>query len=1032
MGKAQKKDGSARIAPKIASAEKMKSLLLEGALGFAFVPYRPGIALPVKRVKQMLLPTMNFISLPGRASRLLACALGCVLTMLAAPSGYATMSPVALRCEYRVEPLGIDEAQPRLTWRLESEARGARQVAYQLVVASSRERLERGPADLWDTGKVMSDDTVNIAYAGKPLRSRQQCFWKVRSWDQDGKTTKWSAVSSWSMGLLMPEDWKASYITCKDTTPVHKDPTTLALPSARQYRTEFTTRKEIKRATLYATALGIYELHLNGKRVGDAWFAPGWTDYHQRAYYQTYDVTQQMKSGTNALGAWVADGWYSGYLGFGLLTGIGTEKIGRYTYGKTPAIMAQLEVEYADGSAQSVITDNTWKTTGAGPIQEADFLMGEFYDARKAMPGWTKSGFDDSAWETALRGDETGKVPATFYEFVNPGPGEELAVKGRPVDLGFKRPPVLQAFPGVPVRAIEEIKPIAITSPTNGVYIFNLGQNFAGVARLKVKGPAGTTVQIRYGEMLYPDGRLMTENLRKARAIDHYVLRGDKNGEIYVPRFTFHGFQYVELSGYPGRPGPEAVTGIVLHSDIPFASDFVCSDPVPSRLFQNIRWTQRANFVDLPTDCPQRDERFGWTGDAQVYVRAATYNADVGAFYTKWLRELMESQRPSGTFPGYAPYPFQHGWDFGTAWCDAGVICPWTLWQAYGDTRIIERCWSPMAKFLDWRKQTSKDWLGVSHGNDWGDWLSFGGKTPLEYIDTAYFFLTSKLMAQMAHAVGKDKEEAQYRDWQQNIQSAFNRKYVKADGSLAVDTQTAYALAMFVGLVPENFQSRASDILANKILSAGRGDNSGITTGFIGTRPLLPVLSATGHHDLAGQLIQSHKFPSWGYEIEQGATTIWERWNSYTKGQGFGGDQNASMNSFSHYAFGAVGEWMFFQLAGIDSDTPGYKHIVLRPTPQTPGSNPERKTIDWVKAHYDCIQGRIVSQWKLANGVFDLEATIPANTTATVYLPAASVESVREGGKPIAAVKGVEFVRMEKGRAVLKVGAGRYRFTAKL
>jgi alpha-L-rhamnosidase len=352
--------------------------------------------------------------------------------------------------------------------------------------------------------------------------------------------------------------------------------------------------------------------------------------------------------------------------------------------------------------------------------------------------------------------------------------------------------------------------------------------------------------------------------------------------------------------------------------------------------------------------------------------------------------------------------------------------------QAYDDTRIIERCWEPMVKFLDWRKRTSKEWLGVSHGNDWGDWLSFGGKTPLEYIDTAYFFLTSKMMSQMAHAVGKDKEAAQYRDWQQNVQSAFNKKYVKADGSISVDTQTAYALALFVGLVPENLQARASDILAKKIRSAGTADNSGITTGFIGTRPLLPVLSATGHNDLAGQLIQSRKFPSWGYEIEQGATTIWERWNSYTKGQGFGGEQNASMNSFDHYSFGAVGEWMFFQLAGIDSDTPGYKHIVLRPTPQTPGSNPERKTIDWVKAHYDCIQGRIVSQWKLANGLFEFEATIPANTTATVYLPAANAESIREGGKAIGAAKGVEFLRMENGRAVLRVTSGKYRFTARL
>jgi alpha-L-rhamnosidase len=354
-----------------------------------------------------------------------------------------------------------------------------------------------------------------------------------------------------------------------------------------------------------------------------------------------------------------------------LLTTIGTEAIGRYTYGKTPALMAQLEVDYTDGSQQRIVTDTSWKVSGAGPIQEADFLMGERYDARQETPGWSKPGFDDSKWESAIRAEDNGRVKAKFYEYRNPPAGGKVKIESREVDLGFKPPPKLEAFPGVPVRAVEEIKPVGISSPTNGVHIFNLGQNFAGVIRLKVKGPPGTEIRLRYGEMLHPDGRLMTENLRKARATDYYVLSGDSKGETYVPRFTFHGFQYVELTGYPGQPDVGAITGIVLQSDTPLASDFECSDPMVNRLFQNIVWTQRANFLDLPTDCPQRDERFGWTGDAQIYVGAATYNADVAAFYSKWLRELMESQRPSGTFPGYAPFPFQHGWDFGTAWCDA-------------------------------------------------------------------------------------------------------------------------------------------------------------------------------------------------------------------------------------------------------------------------------------------------------------------------------------------------------------------------
>ncbi|HWH68380.1 MAG TPA: family 78 glycoside hydrolase catalytic domain, partial [Candidatus Sulfotelmatobacter sp.] len=655
------------------------------------------------------------------------------------------LAPAQLRCEYRVNPLGIDETQPRLTWLVESSERGQRQTAYQILVASDEKTLKADRGDLWDSGKVISGETVNIVYQGKPLTSRQLCYWKVQVWDKDGKVSGWSQPARWSVGLLQPQDWQAQYISFRDTTPVFKDAKSLFLPPARQYRKEFSASKSLRRATIYATALGIYELHLNGQRVGDVCFAPGWTDYHQRAYYQTLDVTPLVKKGANAFGAWVADGWYSGYIGFGLLTGIGTERIGRYTYGKTPAVMAQLEIEYSDGSHDTIVTDNSWKVTGAGPIQQADFLMGEAYDARQEMAGWAQAGFNDSGWERAIRAEENGSVPATFYEWRNPGPGEKLAIKGQPVDLGFKKPGQLEAFPGLPVRPIQEIQPIAITSPTNGVYIFNLGQNFAGVVRLKVKGPAGTQIRLRYGEMLHPDGRLMTENLRKARATDFYTLRGDSRGETYTPRFTFHGFQYVEVTGYPGKPGLEAITGIVLHSDTPLTSGFECSDPMANRLFKNIVWTQRANFLDLPTDCPQRDERFGWTGDAQIYVRAATYNADVAAFYTKWLRELMESQRPSGAFPDFAPRPFQHHGDFATAWGDAGVICPWTIYQAYGDKRILERCWEPMTRFINWRKSTSRDCLGVEHGNDWGDWLSMGGKTPIAYIDTVYFAYSTRL-----------------------------------------------------------------------------------------------------------------------------------------------------------------------------------------------------------------------------------------------------------------------------------------------
>ncbi len=944
----------------------------------------------------------------------------------------AGLKPTRLRCEYLENPLALGESKPRLEWLVASDAPAQRQTGFQIQVGSDAKLLRSGKADMWDTGKVDSGVTSQIVYEGKVLTSRQRCYWRVRVWDAQGKVSRWSTPAVWRMGLLQPADWQAEYISYRDTSNVHKDPASLYLPGARQYRKEFQADKGVRSATIYATALGIYELHLNGQRVGDAFFAPGWTDYRQRAYYRAYDVTAQVRAGGNALAAWVADGWYSGYIGFGLLTGIGTEKIGRYTYGKTPSIMAQMEIEYADGRRQVISTDASWKTTGEGPICEADFLMGEYYDARRETSGWTMPGFSDQGWESAIRAQDNGSVKATFYEHVNPASGPNTKVEGREVALGFQRPPQFESFPGLPVRVIEEIPTHEITTTTNGAYIFNLGQNFAGVARLKVKGPAGTVIQLRYGEMLHPDGRLMTENLRKARAIDHYVLKGDPQGETYVPRFTFHGFQYVELTGYPGKPEKDAITGLVLHSDTPLASDFTCSDPMVNRLFKNIVWTQRANFLDLPTDCPQRDERFGWTGDAQIYIRAATYNADVAAFYTKWLRELMESQRPSGTFPGYAPYPFQHGWDFGTAWCDAGIICPYAIYQAYGDTRIIERCWAPMVKFIEWRKATSKDNLGIVHGNNWGDWLSMGEVTPLDYIDTAYFAYSTSLMAEMATAIGKNQEAASYRALRQKIQTAFNAKYVKADGSLAVDTQTAYALALWMDLLPDHLRSAAAKLLARKITSKADAKNSGITTGFLGTRPLLPVLSAADGHDLAVSLLQSRKFPSWGFEVENGATTIWERWNSFTREKGFGGEQNASMNSFAHYSFGAVCEWMFGTLAGLKPLEPGWQRFAIQPRPPSMTLRLEApaKPLDWVRARYDSPRGRIESEWRQTGNRFELRVAVPPNTIAEVTVPTIAPTGLLANGKPLAQNPTLHVVHTEKNQLVIEVPGGRYTFTS--
>jgi alpha-L-rhamnosidase len=974
------------------------------------------------------------VSAPGAGPRHLLIVVALLLISLLTRAR-AESSPVGLRCEYRTNPRGLDERRPRLSWRLESAERGARQTAFRILVASTPSLLLENKGDLWDTGNVAGDSSVNVPYTGRRLQSRQQCFWKVQVWDRQGRA-RWSEPAAWTMGLLEPSDWLADYISYRDTSPVWTNAETLFLPPAAQYRKDFAANKGIKRATIYASALGIYELFLNGERVGDARFAPGWTDYHQRAYYWTYDVTRTIARGANTIAAWVGDGWYSGYIGFGLLTAKGTEHIGRYTYGKTPALMLQLEVEYADGTIQRVVTDKSWKVTQDGPIREGDFLMGEYYDARREQKGWHTPGFDDSNWNPAILASENGSIPAMFYEEKNPQKaGDAVMLQGHPVDLGFRAPGKLEAFPGVPVRPIEELKPISVTSLTNGTYIFNMGQNFAGLVRLKVKGPAGTTVQLRYGEMLYPNGTLMNENYRKARSIDHYVLRGDPNGEEWTPRFTFHGFQYVEATGLPAPPTSDTLRGIVLHSDTPLTSEFECSDPMANRLFKNIVWTQRANFVDLPTDCPQRDERFGWMGDAQIYARCATLNADAAAFYTKWLREVVEAQRDSGAFADFAPFPYQHGWDFAPAWTDAGVICPWTIWQAYGDTRLLERCWPAMTRFMEWRKARSPSFLGVRSGNEWGDWLCFGPKTPIELIDHAYFAYSARLMSEMAAAIGKQDEASAYRKLFENIRAAFNAQYLRPDGSLSVDTQTAYALALFARLIPSELRVRTGNILADKLRNAETTDNSGMTTGFVGTYPLLPVLTSVGQNDLAVKHFQSRKFPSWGYEIEQGATTIWEHWDSYTKAHGFSGEdgqQNASMNSFAHYSFGAVGQWMLEQLAGICAGDPGYQRILIRPHPPSPHSNSENRPIDWVKAHYDSIRGRIESEWRRSKAGFDLRVVIPANTTAIIYLPAGESDSIKESGQPVSRAQGARFLGIEEGRAVIEVGSGEYQFTSEL
>ena len=942
-----------------------------------------------------------------------------------------------LRCEWLDNPQGVVTREPRLSWIVTSPERDQRQTAYRILVASAADLLEPGRADLWDSGRVESAETLGIVYGGKPLGSGTQAVWRVQAFDRDGTASAWSDVATWTTGLLDEAAWdadgQAAWISAPDATSLHADRTTLHLPPARHYRREFTTAKPVKRAVLHGTALGLVEWSLDGRRVGDSLFEPGWTDYRLRVPARTHDVTALVEPGgpgRHCLAAVVADGWYAGYVGYGLLVGRGPHKTGRNIYGKTPAIRGRLDIEYADGTRESVVTDEAWQVTDAGPIREADFLMGETYDARREMPGWDTAGFDtsgaDAAWRPAVLATASGSLKAPFFE-----PGVE-----REVELGFVPPPVIDGYAAPPIRVTQELPARSVREQAPGTYVFDMGQNFAGVVRLAVTAPAGTTIRLRFGEMLHPDGRLMTENLRRARAIDTYVCKGG-GLETWTPRFTYHGFQFVELTGLPaGGPPPLAtVTGLVLHNDTPLVGRFACSDDVLTKFWKNTQWTQRANFIEVPTDCPQRDERLGWMGDAQIYARTATFNADVAAFFTKWIADVREAQVPSGphagAYPDYAPYPFAHGKPgavFGTAWTDAGVICPWTMWQVYGDTRLVADHWESMRRFMEWRARIDPALEGVEAGNTWGDWLNVDEATPIPFIDLCYHAQSARMMVEMADALGRRDEAAAYRERLGRLTASFAARYLRPDGTIAIDTQTACVLALEMGLVPPERTGPVVAQLVGRIEAAG----GRMTTGFLGTKSILPVLSAHGHHDLACRLFQSREFPSWGYEVEQGANTVWERWDSFTKEHGFEGatgKNNAAMNSFSHYAFGAVMEWAFRDLAGIDLVDPGYGRILVRP--RIPAAATAGGVgLDWVEAEYDGPRGRIASRWERVGDELKVRVSIPANTAAEIRLPVGDVAAVTEQGRSLASgdIEGVRAVRLDETAVVLEAGSGDYEF----
>jgi alpha-L-rhamnosidase len=973
------------------------------------------------------------------------------LLLTAARAKDLVVMPSDLRCEYRVGPAGIDVREPRLSWKLVAypqEARGVRQHAYQILVASSPELLAGDKGDVWDSGKISSDDSVNVPFAGNPLASREELFWKVRVWASDRKPSGWSEPARWEMGLLKPEDWQAKWINAPTTLPgeVHGivaivqadygngqgtndvtgivagrlkdnalslavsnevfggDPvpkkikqlrvvytidgdkhevvaaegTTLTIPEDRPaldyLRKDFVLGKPVAKARLYATALGLYELHLNGRRVGDHLFAPDWTDYRKRIQYQTYDVTDLVKTGTNALAGFVGNGWYGGHIGNG----------GFQAWGKVPALFAQLEVIYQDGTVERVVTDASWKIH-PGPIIASDFMLGENYDARMEISGWNQPGLDVSCWSNAT----------------------ERAESARAIDAQVDQP----------VRETGELAARSVKEAGPGRWIFDFGQNMVGFARIKVSAPAGTKIVLRHAEMLNPDGTIYTNNLRGAPSVDTYICKGD-GVEIWQPHFTFHGFRYAEISGLPQPPANDTVKGIVVGTDIPHVGEFACSNPDVNQLQSNIQWGMRGNYFSVPTDCPQRDERMGWMGDAEVFIRTAAYNGDIAAFFTKWLVDVDDARTADGQFTDVSPSPPGKGHGNGgvPAWGDAGVICPWTIYQVYGDKRILEQHLPAMKRWVDWCEAHSTNHIRArDRGNDYGDWLSQGEQTPKDLLGTAYFGCSASLTAAACKAVGDTRDAKKYQRLFEKVKTAFNQHYVSADGYIQGGTQTSYALALKFGLLPDALRSQAAQYLAGDV--AAHKDH--LTTGFLGVSCLLPALCSEGRLDMAYRVFLQDTFPSWLFSVKQGATTIWERWDGWTPEKGF---QDPHMNSFNHYSLGSCGEWMFNTVAGIglDPDQPGFKHIIIRPQP---GGG-----LTHAGASYDSVRGKILTQWILQDGNFSLHVTIPPNTTATVELPTKDFRAVRESGKKPSRQTGIKSKATSTGNAGFLIGSGSYDF----
>ncbi|GAA3250480.1 family 78 glycoside hydrolase catalytic domain [Dactylosporangium siamense] len=892
-----------------------------------------------------------------------------------------TIHVYGLQAEQRHEPLGIDHPRPRLSWKLDSDRRGAAQTAYRITAALRPADLDDPGRSLWDTGRRESSEGLLIPWDGPVLQSAVRYHWRVEIWDETGQPAG-SAQTWFETGLLHSTDWSAVWVGRDPARHPAVEPPVAddvagadLLPPPLHLRRAFHLAARPVRARLYATARGVYEPRLNGRRAGDHELAPGWTEYHRRLQYQTYDVTDLVQAGDNVLAAAVADGWWSGYVGF-------DPRRAAQHYGDCPAFLAQLVLDFTDGSRQVIVTDTTW-TECPGAILSADLLMGQVVDARRHVPGWDTAGTVE------------GFAPVAVLD-TDPGP--------------------LAAEPDHPVRVTVELPPATVEHKAPGRYVVDFGQNVVGRIRLTLRSaPRARRVTVRHAEVL-TDGELYVANLRRAVATDVYVPAGAPV-EVFEPQFTTHGFRYIEIDGHPGELDPADVVARVLHSDTPWTGRFDCSDPVTNQLYRNIAWGQRGNFVGVPTDCPQRDERLGWLADAQIFAPTASRNADVAAFFARWMRDVLDGQDTGGAFRDVAPVITLHR-EAAPAWGDAGVLIPWHLWRTYGDRQVLADSFDAMAAWVGHIRRHNPDLRWRHHtGNNYGDWLQVDAETPRDLLATAYFARSAAIVADAADVLGRSREAAEHRALHAAIRQAFIASYVRGDGTVEGETQTGYLLALAFGLLPDGLTAAAVKHLAAGIEQRGNR----LTTGFIGVQLLCPVLAEHGRADLAYALLHQDEFPSWGYTIRHGATTIWERWDGWTEHGGFQAD---AMNSFNHYSLGSVGDWLFGRVAGIDQ-TPGsvaYRELLLRPLP---GGR-----LTWARAEQDTARGLVACGWASTDDRITVTATVPPGSTALLQVPTADPASVREHDEPAHTRPGVLGAEPSAAGLTVRLASGRYTFTA--